>query len=161
MQDGYGSSGNRYVGGDPRGDTPDRRGSWSDARVYVCVPSKFCNMLLFRLSEYLRGLAYPSAIVVALTDIDNPQEKLAGYLESRIFPGHASALESRPSFLGIKFVSRSSAADEISRAIEDCDFATSPSSCFLRINFALDTPSKEESRPMFEEIPKRLSQRST
>lgn len=50
-------------------------------------------MLLFSLSEYLRDLAYPSPIVLALTDIDNPQEKLAGYLESRIFPGHASALE--------------------------------------------------------------------
>lgn len=52
-------------------------------------------MLLFGLNEYLRDLPYPSAIVVTLTDIDNPQEKLAGYLESWIFPGHASALESR------------------------------------------------------------------
>lgn len=54
---------------------------------------EFCNMLLFSLSEHLRDLACPSPIVLALTDIDNPQEKLAGYLESRIFPGHASALE--------------------------------------------------------------------
>lgn len=66
-------------------------------------------MLLFSLSEYLRDLAYPSPIVLALTDIDNPQEKLAGYLESRIFPGHASALEcpSLQERRGIKFVSRS------------------------------------------------------
>lgn len=49
-------------------------------------------MLLFGSSEYLRDRFHPSAIVVALTDIDNPQEKLAGYLESRIFPGYASAL---------------------------------------------------------------------
>ena len=53
-------------------------------------------MLLFSLSEYLRDLTYPSPIVLALTDIDNPQKKLAGYLESRIFPGHASALEVPP-----------------------------------------------------------------
>lgn len=70
-------------------------------------------MLLFSLSEYLRDLAYPSPIVPALTDIDNPQKKLAGYLESRIFPGHASALEIPPApsssslnAAGIKFVSR-------------------------------------------------------
>ncbi|KAL2746601.1 hypothetical protein V1477_004971, partial [Vespula maculifrons] len=71
-----------------------------DAHTYARRrPLKFCNMLLFGLSEYLRDLPYPSAIVVTLTDIDNPQEKLAGYLESRIFPGHASALESRFSLL--------------------------------------------------------------
>lgn len=66
-------------------------------------------MLLFSLSEYLRDLACPSPIVPALTDIDNPQKKLAGYLESRIFPGHASALEipSRSiNAAGIKFVPR-------------------------------------------------------
>jgi len=56
---------------------------------------RFCNMLLFGSSEYLRDRFHPSAIVVALTDIDNPQEKLAGYLEFRIFPGYASALENR------------------------------------------------------------------
>jgi len=72
-------------------------------------------MLLFGLSEYLRGRFYPSAIVVVLTDIDNPQEKLAGYLESWIFPGYASALESWPhsSTSRIKFVSR---------FLEFCDF---------------------------------------
>lgn len=66
-------------------------------------------MLLFSLSEYLRDLTYPSPIVLVLTDIDNPQKKLAGYLESRIFPGHASALEVPPGdsgWPGIKFVSR-------------------------------------------------------
>lgn len=92
----------------------------------------FCNMLLFSPSEYLRGPGRPSPIVPALTDIDNPQEKLAGYLESRIFPGHASALEARasspPPFHdggGIKFVSLRGRRLEISCTIEDRDFATS------------------------------------
>lgn len=54
-------------------------------------------MLLFSLSEYLRDLAYPSPIVPALTDIDNPQKKLAGYLESRIFPHLLSRFLELPS----------------------------------------------------------------
>jgi len=72
-------------------------------------------MLLFGSSEYLRDRFYPSAIVVVLTDIDNPQEKLAGYLESQIFPGYASALESRPH-------SRTSRIKFVSRYLESRDF---------------------------------------
>lgn len=105
-------------------------------------------MLLFGLNEYLRSRFYPSAIVVVLTDIDNPQEKLAGYLESRIFPGYASALENRgptPERVGLNSFLVSSSL--ISCRIEHRDFRaarkTSLSwSCYEQYSFCISMSLK-------------------